>query len=106
MGGQHLDKRFERFEPKTGPMGSQYKIWKKTERPALLGFCCHFRIIVIANLLKIYAQKLRSVILLPFELITFRFVDGRTLKQLISVISGFSHESLSPKTNYLYLWRL
>ena len=37
----------------------------------------HFVAIVMVNLWKRYAQKLHKIILLQFELITFRFAYGR-----------------------------
>ena len=49
--------------------------------------------------------KLRRIILLHFEHITFRFAHGRTLKPLISMISRFSDVSLNPTTIYFCLWR-
>ena len=54
------------------------------------------------QLLKRYAQKLRRIILLQFELITFRFAHGRTLKPLIPMISEFLDVSLRPQTNYVF----
>ena len=57
----------------------------------------HFWDIVMVNLWKRYAQKLHIIILLQFELVTFRFACGRTLKPLISMILGFSDVSLNPK---------
>ena len=59
----------------------------------------------MVNLWKRYGKKLRSNILLHFGLITFRFGYGRDRQPIISVISGFSDVSLSPKTNIIYLWR-
>ena len=50
-------------------------------------------------------NDVRIIILLQFELMTFRFALGRTLKPLISMISGFSDASPSPKTNLIYLGR-
>ena len=44
--------------------------------------------------------------LLQFEVITFRFADGKTLNPLIYMISRFWVLSLSPTTFYFYLWRL
>ena len=61
--------------------------------------------IVMVNLWKSYGQKLRGNIPVHFGLITFRFAYGRTLKPLISMISGFSNVSLGPKTNIIYLLR-
>ena len=54
------------------------------------------------QLLKRYAQKLRRIILRQFELITFRFAHGRTLKPPIPMISGFLDVSLRPQTNYVF----
>ena len=59
----------------------------------------------MVNLWKRYGQKLRSIILLQFELVTFRFRYGRNRKPAISMISRFSDVSLSPEANYFYLWR-
>ena len=50
-------------------------------------------------------QKLRRIILLHFGLITSRFASGRFRKPAISMISRFSDVPMTPKTNYLYLWR-
>ena len=61
--------------------------------------------IFVVNLWKRCAYKLCSIILLQFELLTFRFAYMRTLKLFISMIWGFSVVSLSPQTIYFYLWR-
>ena len=45
------------------------------------------------------------MILLQFELVTFRFAYMRSLKPFISMISGLLDVSLSPKTIYCFLWR-
>ena len=49
--------------------------------------------------------KLRITILLHFGLVTFRSAYGKYRKPFISMISGFSDASLSPKTNIIHLWR-
>ena len=43
----------------------------------------------MTNLLKRYSQKLRSIILLHFKLMTFRFAYGGTMNPLIFMSSGF-----------------
>ena len=59
----------------------------------------------MVRLWKRYAQKLRSIFLLHFGLVTVRFGYGRNRTPLISMISGFLDVSFLPKTNYFYLWR-
>ena len=81
------------------------------ENPYKTGETLTFVIIVVClpirmvSLWKGYAKKLRSIILLQFELITFRIVYWKTLKPIISMVSGFLNVSLSPQTIYFYLWR-
>ena len=60
--------------------------------------CCDCWAICVVNLYKRYAQKLRIIILLHFELTIFR-------KPLISMISGFWDVSSSPETIHFYFWR-
>ena len=62
-------------------------------------------VVYMVSLWKRYGKKLWSIILLQFELITFRFAYGRTLKPLIVMMLGFSDVSLSPQTNIIYLLR-
>ena len=56
---------------------------ENTEKPVFLGIAtiCGF---CMVNLWKRYAQKLRSIILLQFELITFRFDYMRDRKPSFS----------------------
>ena len=64
-------------------------------------------VICMVKLWKRYAEKLRSIILLHFGLVTFRFAYGlwENPKNLICMISGFSDVSPSPNTNTIYLLR-
>ena len=64
-----------------------------------------FCVISIVNLWKRYGQKLHRIVLLQFELITFRFGHGRILTPLISMISGFWEGVLSSQDNLSYLLR-
>ena len=70
----------------------------------MLDLFCYCFILFMVNLWNRYAKKLRNIILLRFELITFRFAYTRTRKSLISMISGLSDVSVSPKTNIIYPW--
>ena len=63
-----------------------------------------FETFCVAILWKRYASKLRCIILLHFELITFRFAYMRTLKPLLSMISGHLDVSLSPKPISFIFW--
>ena len=65
----------------------------------------HFQTMFLVNAWKRYGQKLHSIIMLQFEFVTLRFAYGRDRKPIISMISAFSDVSLSPKTNFIYLWR-
>ena len=49
--------------------------------------------------------ELFYIILLHFGIVTFRFHHGRNRKPIIFMIWGFSDVSMTPKTNYDYLWR-
>ena len=81
--------------------GKAGKTWKKQHcEPFVWLFGNFYRV-----LWKRYAQKLCNIVLLQFELITFRFHYWNTLKPIIFMISGFSDVSLSPKTIHFYLWR-
>ena len=51
---------------------------KNLENHICLKFFCNCLPICTVNLWKIYARKLRGIILLQFELITFRFAYGRS----------------------------
>ena len=42
--------------------------------------------------------------LIQFELMTFRFVYGRTSNSSISLISGFLDVSLAPEKNLLFIF--
>ena len=66
---------------------------------------CNCRTIFMVKLWRRYISKLRIIILLHFELVTFRFAYGRTLNLLISLISGFFDVSLSPETNIVHFLR-
>ena len=46
-----------------------------------------------------------KVILLNFGPIAFRFAHGKNRIPLIFMISGFLGVSMTPKTNYVHLWR-
>ena len=78
---------------------------EKTRNNNIVDLVCDWLVTCMVNFWKRYAQKLRNLILLQFELISVRFAYGRTRKPLISMISGFSDVSLSPKTIYLHLLR-
>ena len=58
----------------------------------------------MVNLWKRYGQKVRSIILLHWGLVTFRFAYGRDRTLFIFMISGFMDVSPSPQTNIMYLW--
>ena len=81
------------------------EIQKKHGKTSIVVICCDCSAISIVNLWKRYAKKLRSMILLQFELITFRFGYMITLNILMFMISGLLDVSLSPNTNIIYLWR-
>ena len=66
---------------------------------------CYLWVMFMANLLKRYGKKLRSIILLHLGIVTFRFAYGKDRKPIISMISAFLDVSLSPKTNIVYLLR-
>ena len=57
----------------------------------------------IVNVIKRLAEKLRSITLVHFGLVTVRFHYGRNLKPLIFMISGFSEVSMTRQTKYLDL---
>ena len=82
--------------PRPTPAETRKKTGRKTHVWSCWQLLCH---------LCGEAQKLRSIILLQFELISFRFVYMRTLKTLIPMISGLSNVTLSPKTYIIYVWR-
>ena len=69
----------------------------------LLATFCFF----LVNLWKRYAWKLRILILLQFELITFRFGEMRTLKIHHFYDFGTCERvlSLSPRSIYFHFWR-
>ena len=85
------------------------KIREKTRQHSfsIFSFCwfCHFWVILMVNIIKRIARKLRIIILLHFGLVTCRFAYWRDRKPLISMISGFFDVSMTPKTNDFYLWR-
>ena len=70
----------------------------------MFDLCCDSGVMFMVNRWKRCVEKLRSTILFQFELITFRFGYMRTLKLFISMISGLSDVSPSPKNIYFYLW--
>ena len=98
--------------PGKGPRDSSLSFKKRgfpTESPEKNGKSAFFNFLeLLGNVYSKYYKrlaKIRRTILLHFGLVTFRFADTRALKPIISMISGFSDVSLSPKTNYFYLWR-
>ena len=64
---------------------------------------CHVFAMFIVNIMNRYGQKLCRIIL--FHLLFVRFHYGRDRKPLIFMISGSLHESMTPKTNIICLWR-
>ena len=64
----------------------------------------HFSVFIYGKFMERCDQKLRRIILLHFGLVTFRFHHGSPLKPFIFMISGFSDVSMTPQTNYFYLW--
>ena len=98
-----------KIRPYFGNLGttstSARKYGKKRNNHNVVVLFASFGPAFMVSLWKRYAYKLRGIILLHFELISFRFAYGRGLKPLISMISGVWDVSLSPKTNMIYLWR-
>ena len=92
--------------PDIAPKNGAYRIplenQEKTSKNPI-ATCLRFETFCMVNLWKRYALKLRSIILLQFELIPFRFAYGRTPKPIISMISGFLNVSFLPKTIYFYV---
>ena len=70
-----------------------------------LGNYCHSWVMFMVILWKRYGQKLRRILLLHFGSVIFQCHYGRDRKPFMFMISGFLDVSMSPKTNYVYLWR-
>ena len=94
--------------PTPTPAPDRISLWipyRKSGKNPDLGSEGVWGTIVIVNLVKRLARKLRRVILFHFGLVTFRIYFRETDNSSFSCFKDLVFVSMTSKTNTIYLWR-